>query len=442
MPIVITAAEAKAALGKCSSDLNFLWGAESVDIDSQAKFCHIGVVDIPKFSVLAKDDTELRDLLKLEFGLDKDTGLEERVKIGNILIAFQRAHSRTTKESELEAEFAAKRMTRPLRTTEYGGMRTSWESRWWKLDDNDTPARSYLEERCDQLESGDFHVEALSKIISRDEDLDPGVQTFFDGTGKLQIRKSGVEVALPSNPEQLRFRIQLWGVAMQMLGLKHSNQTAFQGLTPQHIQSYLSYLLGEYCYGLIGRSATGETVSAPSWAQLLLYEQQVRKSMYKRMMEEAIAAPDALTLAWKDPVIKERHFTTPTALAAVTKKPFDSYGQAAKASGKGGKSGKWNKQGPPGPYNGNKGGKGAGKGKGKFGQGKGKGKGEGKGDGKGGRFGECYPFNNHWERCTRSNCPFNHVCSRCGGKHPAYRCSNNSGPETQGAGAESGLPAQ
>ena len=63
-------------------------------------------------------------------------------------------------------------MTRPLRTNEYTGMRVSWEARWWKLDDKDMPARSYLEERCDQLEAGDYHVEALSKVISREEEED------------------------------------------------------------------------------------------------------------------------------------------------------------------------------------------------------------------------------------------------------------------------------
>ena len=199
MPITITAAEAKEAIDKCGSDLSFLLGAESVDVDIHAKLSFIGITNIAKFSVLAKDEDELRDLLKNEF---EDASIDQRVKVGNVLIAFQRAQSRTQKESELEAEFAAKRMTRPLRTNEYGGMRTAWEARWWKLDDKDTPSRSYLEERCDQLESGEYHIESLSRFISREEDLDPGVQSFFDSTGKLQLRKGGVEVPLPANTER------------------------------------------------------------------------------------------------------------------------------------------------------------------------------------------------------------------------------------------------
>ena len=352
----------------------------------------------------------------------------------NVIVASQRAQNRTAKEV-LDAELTAKHMTRPLRSNEYTGMRVSGETRRWKLDDKDLPALSFLEERFDRLEAGDYHVEALSKVISRDEDLDPGIQSFFDATGKLQLRKGGVAVPLPANPEQLRSRIKIWGIALQMIGMKNAIHTAFQDWTPQHTENYLSYLLGEFCLGLIGRSATGETVAAPSGAQRSMYEQQIRKGCHKLMMEEGVAAPAAPLQAWIDPEIKERHFTTPTALSGVARKPFDSYSQGSgKGGGKGG-AGK-NKKHNNGPYGG-KGGKGEGKG-GKFGKGGKGGAGKSGKGGKvgGGKLGVCFSFNNHWEMCTRSNCKFAHVCSIGGGKHPVYKCSNNSGPasETQGQG--------
>ena len=416
---MISAAQKAAALAKGSSDLSFLLGAESVDEDSQAKLYHIGVLTIPQFAVLAADEREFRDLLKDEFELDKDASLEQRVKVGNFLIAFQRAQTRTTKESELEAEYTAKRMTRPLKASEYAGMKAAWESRWWKLDDKNIPARSYLEERCDQLESGDFHVEALSKVINREEDLDPGVQTFFDGTGKLQLRKGSSEVALPSTPEQLRFRLKIWGTGIQMIALKHSNQGCLQDLSPQDVEDYLSYLLGEHVYGLTGKTPSGDTVAAPSWPQLLVYELQIRKHMYDLMVNKGTKAPDALKAAYRDSVVKERHFTTPIALSATSKQPFDSYSATRmnKGSGKG-KGGKGSGKKGTGPYSGKR-----------------EGKSGGKGTKSKSKFGECYPYNNHWERCTRKNCPFPHLCSRCGGKHPAYRCQNEGTPETQGQGA-------
>ena len=421
MPITITAAEAVTARAAAGSDLLYLLGAESVDTDTQNKFFHVGVTSVPKLSVFAKDEVELKDLLKTEFELDASVDISQRVKIGNVLIAFQRAQSRTIEESKLDAEFTAKRLTRPLKSSDYSSMRAGWENRWWKLDDKNIPARSYLEERCDELEGGDFHVESLSKVISREEDSEPSVQTFFDGTGKLQIKKGSTEVALPTTPEQLRYRVKLWGTGIQMIGIKHSNQPCFQNLSPQDIEDYLSFLLGEFVWGLTGKTAEGLTVSAPAWGQLLVYEQQIRKRMYNLMME-GTPAVDALKAAFKDPVVKERYFTTPTALSATTRQPYNSFD-------KGGKS--------PGGKGQGKGGKVEGKGKGKGapygGKSKGKGKGKGK-EGKDGKGGTCFPYNNHWETCTRQNCPFAHRCSRCGGKHPAYRCQNQ-GSETQGDGA-------
>ena len=249
------------------------------------------------------------------------------------------------------------------------------------------------------------------------------MQTFFDATGKLQLRRGTSEVALPSTPEELRSRLIVWGVGLQMIALKHSNLVYLQGLTPQDVQDYLSYLLGEHVYGLTGKSSRGETVSAPSWPQLLIYESQIRKCMYGLMVDDGISAPEALKSAYRDPVVKERHFTTPIALSATSKQPFDSYGGGQglrqKSGGKG--RGKGRKGG--GPY-------------GKTGKG-GKGGNKQKSGGGKPKFGECFPFNNHWERCTRKNCPFPHICSRCGGKHAAYQCQNQGAPETQGSGADS-----
>ena len=212
---------------------------------------------------------------------------------------FQRAQSRTVLDSKLDAEFTAKRLTRPLKSSDYASMQAGWENRWWKLDDKHIPARSYLEERCDELEGGDFHVESLTKVISREEDSEPSVQTFFDGTGKLQIKKCSTEVALPTTPEQLRYRVKLCSTGIQMIGIEHSNQTS-------HLKTsnYLSFLLGEFVWGLTGKASEGLRVSAPAWGQLLIDEQQIRKRIYNLLLE-GTPAVDALKSAFKDPVVKE-----------------------------------------------------------------------------------------------------------------------------------------
>ena len=148
-------------------------------------------------------------------------------------------------------------------------------------------------------------------------------------------------------------------------------------------------------------------------------------------MLEGVPAADALKTSYKDPVVKERFFTTPTALAATTRQPYNSFDKN-KGKSKGGSKGEGKGRRSTTPYMAKGGGKEGGKGKekGKMGASKG---------GKESKF--CFPYNNHWETCTRSNCPFPHRCSRCGGKHPAYRCQNQGNSETQGEGASAPTPA-
>jgi hypothetical protein len=135
---------------------------------------------------------------------------------------------------------------------------------------------------------------------------------------------------------------------------------------------------------------------------------------------------ECLKDAYACPVTKERNFTTPVALSSASKRPLtfnDLDSKRFKGEGKGSKGGKGGKGG-----SGGKNGSGGKAGKG------GKGGKNGKG-GKGGKSEKklCFAFNNNWEKCTRKNCPFEHSCSKCGGKHPLYQCTNAEAPagETQ-----------
>ena len=38
--------------------------------------------------------------------------------------------------------------------------------------------------------------------------------------------------------------------------------------------------------------------------------------------------------------------------------------------------------------------------------------------------GRCYAYNNQNEKCARNPCPYKHLCTQCGGAHPAFRCVN------------------
>lgn len=410
----------EAALKLGSADLKYLLAREGVDEKLQGAFFSVGITTLAKFSTIVDTAAEFKKMLKEDFALDAAADLQTRVRVAAVVVAYNSAKARTEKFAELEGEMQSKRLQKPLAVSEYQAMRTAWEKKWWPQTDGQTPGRSYMEKRADDLANGDLRAEPLTSVISREEDNTECFQSFWDAAGQLQLKKGGTSVAEPQNPEQLRKRIKLMGCGLMMLGIRHTNNPALQGLVPQDFEDYLSFLLGEFVWGLTGRSADGNTVALPSWAQLIIYEYQIRRAAY-RLVEEGSTFKDALKQSYKDAVTKERYFTTPIALSSSQKRPYafndmpDGSSQKkgkSKGAGKGGKSG----------------------GKGRKGNGKPSGKPEGK------KHDFCYAYNNSWERCKNKNCKFKHQCMKCGGNHPVYNCTNaeagaKQGGETQGKGA-------
>ena len=153
-------------------------------------------------------------------------------------------------------------------------------------------------------------------------------------------------------------------------------------------------------------------VGQPHWQLVLSYELEIRRNMMK-LVTKGTGMGAALRSSWKDPVVKERFFTTPLALQGGSRKrPAESMEAHAESRPKGGPS-----------------------------RPKGKGKGKNKGKSKSGSSGlsncavktpdgknVCYAFNNQAETCTRKNCPFLHVCGICFKDHPMYRCSGRGQP--------------
>lgn len=428
---MFTADEMKEALEKGSSDLRFLLEKHKVDNFLQACLFSTGVDSLPVFAAIAKDIDDLKALVRTEYGVDSGSGLQDRVRVANLQICWTTAAGRASKQAELEGELAAKHITRPMASAEYLSMRQAWEKKYWVLDDDMIPARTYLEQRASDMELEDFKPESLQAVLTREQEDPEVLVPVWTANGSLQMKKGSQTVEEPKNPEQLRKRLKIMSLGLMFLGLRHSNRSYLQGITPQTFEDYVTYLLSEHCYYMQGKTAEGYVISGPSWNQLLVYEFQVRRKAWSLIQSTGSTFEAALRAAWKDPVVKERFLTTPVALSAAGggKRPADpSTGQPANA----GKKSRGNQKGSKG------GGRGKGKGKGKGG----KGAAERLGCAAKTPDGDpiCYGYNDINVRCRDPNCRFKHKCGACFGKHPIYACTPgnraaaNGGGETQGAG--------
>ena len=315
-----------------------------------------------------------------------------------LVCAYQAARTRKERVSALEGDYKAKQLAKPLPASDHQAMRLAFEKRWWRLEDAEVPARSYLERKLDKLEKGDMRPGPLSAVFSADEEEPEVLTPVWTRNRSLTLRAGGgTRVEAPAGPEALRRRLTLLGTGLMMMAMRHSNRPEIQGLVPQQFQSYLAYLLGDFCWNLVARSQAGEAVAHPAWGRVLSYEMAIRKKAWQLVQRDSLPFGEALKAAYSDPLTKERHFTTPLALTTVARRTRD-----VDETEKGTKKVRTHGKGKEPKAGGDKG--------------KGRGKHDNTPDGKP----ICFRFNDKKRTCNNKRCKFVHACSLCLGGHPAY----------------------
>ena len=415
---VLTDEEEKAALQKGSADLKFLFERNDVPVKLMAKWFHVGVTTLEKFSNIAKDSDDLVLLLRDHLGVDQAATLENRVIVAAVTCSWVNAKTRVQRAAEVEAELDTKEWRKPVLVSEWLAMKAGLEKAVGTVDDRLLPAKEYVEKKLQEVEAGEDRAEELSEVLSREE-VDPDTMVpSWDAKGNLTVRRGSGKVKDPGNPEALRSRLTVMRNAFQMVSLKHTNRSELQGDWVRVFEEFKDYLLGDHVYGLHAQDADGNTIAAPPFRLVLSYERAVRKEAVRRVNQEKTAYPVALKQAWRDPTTKERHFTTP--LPLVSKRPSGGQVPAAssKSTGSPAKKQRAEEKGKP---------KGAGKGKQMAGCA------SHNADG----VPICYRFNTPGERCKVKRCKFAHQCGICfSDKRPLYQCNSQKKqpPDTTGSG--------
>ena len=421
MPLILTPAEVLVALEKGTSEIRFLLERNNVDNELQGMLFHSGILSLPVLATIAVSAAELKELVKDEFGIDSKAGIADRVRVANLIVAWENATVRARKQSEVEGELSTRHQVKPMTNSDYIAMRQSWEAKYWPLDEEYVPSRQYLERRGEEMEQEDLKAEPLTAVVTKDQDDQDILIPIWTSSGTMTLKKSAQASDEPKNPEQLRKKIKVLTTGLMFLATKHSNRKFIQGINPQLGEDYVTYLLSEHCFLLQGRTAEGFCIPGPSWQQLLVYEFQVRRKAWI-LVQGGADFKDALRISWQDPVVKERFLTTPVALSSssTSKRSFDQGGDHRPSGG-----GKRSKA----------------KGGGCKGKGKGKGKSATERLNIAARTPDgdpiCFSYNDFSIRCKKKDCRFKHVCGACFERHPIYACkAGNRAPaaETQGGG--------
>jgi uncharacterized membrane protein YgcG len=402
MAIVVPELEKATLIAQAGSDLKFLLDREGVDIELQVKLFFVGVSSVKQFSAFAEDKADLRKSLKTNFEVDPDTDIRSRVAIAKVLVAWDAARARAAKMAEAEGDAQARNVPKEVGSSDHHAMRKAFETKYWEVDDMKVPGKTYIEKKLDEVEKDELRAEPLTEVISQNDDDPDTLKTVWSVGGELKAVKVGSRVSLPTTPEALRQRITLLGTAWIFVASHQTNRVYLEGITPQLFQEYLDYLLGVHVHGLGASDAHGSSIGTPSWDLVISYEHAIRSKSIQ-LVRKGEVFRKALRMAWEDPVTKERNFTTPLALEAVTRRPSAGhapsepnrkYQRSHRADGKGSGKGKGSGGGKNSNHSGGKGAKG----------------------GKGGKSCSrmtpdgkniCYSFNEGG--CTNKGCKFAHA---------------------------------
>ena len=233
-----------------SSDLRFTLSRNDVQDGMQALFFEQGITSVNKFSSFSRDEADLIQVLRDEFGLDAAASLSDRAQVASIICSWKDTQTKAKRQSELEAEMNTREWSKPIPTGDYVQLRNSYSQIHGVLDDKVTPAKEYLEKKLQELENGEFRAETLSEVIAKDE-VDPDVLTpIFDTKGNLSVKKGSSMVPLPSGPEQLRRRLSIMQNCMMMLSIKHVSHEELKDIDKALFDIQRLYF-GRLCLGFV-----------------------------------------------------------------------------------------------------------------------------------------------------------------------------------------------
>ena len=120
----------EAAMNAGIPDLKFLFDREGIAAELQAKFFEAGIVSMRQFAAFAADGEELRKSLKEDFALDPAAGLQTKITIPKVVVAWESAKVRSQKRAEAQAEAEVRQEAKPLRSTDFKIMREACEEKW------------------------------------------------------------------------------------------------------------------------------------------------------------------------------------------------------------------------------------------------------------------------------------------------------------------------
>ena len=160
------------ALKHVDADVKYLWAQGKVVPEAQAKLASLGFGEMDIFAKLGDTVQDVRKTIETDFGISPESGLPGKNVISRIISAWERAYGRGVKRRAEDAQQRATDQPRRLPKSTHLQLIRTYNENHEKLDDEGTPAQSYVEWIVQTVEDGEQEAERLKNFVSCPKDVE------------------------------------------------------------------------------------------------------------------------------------------------------------------------------------------------------------------------------------------------------------------------------
>ncbi len=308
MPLIeITEEEARKGVESLHGDLACLFADMGVPPEIRAVLGHVGLTTVADLANYETDEQQFREAMKSDIGLEPNNP-KSRIAMGKLVESWKSSRNRLKAIDDEAAAARAQGRPAPLPETTFTAMRRGWQSIHGDRADHAFPSRYYINRRLRQLETGELRAERLSEVVTviegGDDEDDRDVDLIVTANS-LRAQRKTVTVALPSNSEELRHRIDLMQVHWDVVVARHSDRRIFFSYDRNVWDRYVKHLLSDEIYNF---RAKGQGLQ---WADLIEYEYKIRQKAIDWVNKGEKFLAEAMNDAIKCPDLKQLWFTLP-----------------------------------------------------------------------------------------------------------------------------------
>ena len=161
MPLqVLTELQRAAGMAALEEDFAYLLSERLVPEDVRAILGFNGIIRLTQFARLKATKEEFEKWVVGPLGVPNDT-LRDTGTISSLIEAWATARDRGDQRRKVEAEAKAHNLPVDITVPTYIGLVQSYEKANRRLSPEDTPAKSYIEARLEQLEDGNLRAKSM-----------------------------------------------------------------------------------------------------------------------------------------------------------------------------------------------------------------------------------------------------------------------------------------